>query len=376
VTDVVLSLLSSWNSSAERNMVFSEDRLALELLSHPDVERLLVCDSYRSVLGKAAVRLRRRPEAVFPSTATRSHFAPLRLRRRDPADPRRAVRSYESRLRASAAARGLRRPAIITSNPLLAGFGGFDWAGPVTYYAWDDWLASEPHRRWWPAYHQAFSRLRETQRRVCAVSEAIMSRLRPTGPSAVIPNGIDEGEWLEPVDTPAWFISRPRPRLLYVGTLDRRIDVHAMERVARAFPGGSLTLIGPDLAPAHFSRLAQLENVGVRPWTPRREIVGVIRAADACLIPHVRNALTEAMSPLKLFEYLAGGRPVAAVDLPPIAGVRAPGLVLVGEADDFVTGVRRALALGPAGEGERRTFLARNSWKRRFDELLGVALGA
>jgi hypothetical protein len=33
------------------------------------------------------------------------------------------------------------------------------------------------------------------------------------------------------------------------------------------------------------------------------------------------TALTEAMSPLNPYEYLAGGRPVAAVDLPPIAGV-------------------------------------------------------
>lgn len=37
--------------------------------------------------------------------------------------------------------------------------------------------------------------------------------------------------------------------------------------------------------------------------------------------PACRQRLTEAMSPLKLYEYLAGGRPVAAVDLPPIAAV-------------------------------------------------------
>ena len=56
----------------------------------------------------------------------------------------------------------------------------------------------------------------------------------------------------------------------------------------------------------------------------RPEIVSLIGTAEACLIPHVGNRLTEAMSPLKLYEYLAGGRPVAAVDLPPIATVGGP----------------------------------------------------
>jgi teichuronic acid biosynthesis glycosyltransferase TuaH len=41
---------------------------------------------------------------------------------------------------------------------------------------------------------------------------------------------------------------------------------------------------------------------------PRPDIVRLIGAAEACLIPHVHDRLTEAMSSLKLYEYLAGGR--------------------------------------------------------------------
>jgi teichuronic acid biosynthesis glycosyltransferase TuaH len=81
-----------------------------------------------------------------------------------------------------------------------------------------------------------------------------------------------------------------------------------------------------------------------------------------------------AMSPLKLYEYVAAGRPVAAVDLPPMRGI-GPRVILVDEGGDYPAAVARALELGPAPEDERQAFLAHNSWKRRHDELIALALG-
>jgi len=363
----------SWAFAVHRGFMFSGDRLARALLEHPSVGRLLVCNPYRSYLGRPAALLRGRTEAPFPESETAHLHAPLRWRRTDPAGLEPVVARYEAGVRRAARRHGLERPAVISTDPAVAGFGTFDWADSVTYYAFDDWTASVPHRRWWPDYNEAFARIRASGRRVVAVSERALERVDPSGPAAVIPNGVEPHEWLELGPPPDWFAAKAHPRMLYVGSLERRIDVGQIADVARAFPDASVTLVGQLLEPEHFDPLRALANVEIRPPVGRDEITRLIGAADVCLLPHVHNALTEAMSPLKLYEYLAGGRPVASVDLPPIRRVTGR-VALVPPGGDFAAGVARALELGPAPEAERRAFVEQNSWGRRFDDLLEFAL--
>ena len=368
--DIVFTYFGiTWSSAFQRQLVMPEDRLGAALAEHPAIDRLLVCDPYRSV----ASRLRGHDDVPFPSGPQRRLHRPLRIRRSDPADPARAVARYEATVRRAAAALGLEQPAVITANPLFAGLGRFDWAGPVTYYAWDDWSASHPHERWWPAYEAAFEGLRAGRRRVCAISDAALERIAPTGPARVIPNGIDPGEWAEPGPPPGWFAALPRPRLLYHGGIDTRIDVGQARAVAEAFPHGSLTFLGPVGDPARFTSLERLPNVHFHGWVPREETNRVIAAADAGLVPHVRTPLTEAMSPLKLYEYLAAGLPVAAADLAPIRGVDER-VVLGPVGGDLAPAVRRALELGHAPEAQRLAFVREHSWSGRFDALLAHAL--
>jgi hypothetical protein len=101
-------------------------------------------------------------------------------------------------------------------------------------------------------------------------------------------------------------------------------------------------------------------------------VVGLVTAADVCLLPHLNNALTRAMSPLKLYEYLAGGAPVAALDLEPIRQV-SPRVVI---REELGEAIGEALALGRAAESERRAFAEANSWRRRQEPILQLALGA
>lgn len=370
--DVVFSFAyASWGTAVARGMCFSEDRMVETLMQHPGVRRLLVAETPRSLPIKA-LRDALRPPPRFPADARVSLYSPLRLRRADPARVgavERSFRAWDAGAAHVVARRGLERPAVITTHPLIAGFAPLEWAGSVVFYAYDDLAASPPLRRLWPAYREAYRRIRERGRPVAAVADAILEQIQPTGPSAVVPNGVSPAEWESPRPAPDWFTALPAPRLLYVGSLESRVDVGAIGRAARALPDASIVLVGPLLDPAHFESLRGEPNVHIQPPATRAEVVSLVTAADTCLIPHVRNALTEAMSPLKLYEYLAGGAPVAALDLPPIHGVSER--VVIG--DDLGAAIAGALALGRASEAERRRFAAANSWRTRQETIVEMA---
>lgn len=367
---------TTWGGAVRRGMVHSEDRLTLELMGSPRVSRLLVCNPYRSAVAKAARTIVGPREAAFPATDTRRLYQPLRLRRADPTSLQAIERScaaYEARVRRAAERAGLRRPAIITTHPLLAGFGRFDWAGPVTYYATDDLGAHPPLRPWWAAYPVAHARVRELGRRVVGVSTKAAAAVDPIG-GVVIPNGIEPDEWLARGLPPAWFTELPGPRLLYVGTLDPRVEVETLAGLARAYPTASIVLVGRCPDPEHYAPLRALRNITIVPPVTRAELTALVAAADVGLIPHVRDEQTEAMSPLKLYEYLAAGVPVAATDLPPIRPVWPERTALAAGPADFPAAVARALEIGRCAERDRIAFIHANAWERRFELLLDTAL--
>ncbi|HSZ68837.1 MAG TPA: hypothetical protein VK756_00605 [Solirubrobacteraceae bacterium] len=367
----------SWQAAARRGWFMPEDRLARTLVSHRRVRRVLICDLMRSLPVKVARDLTTRERVAFPRSETAHLLQPLRLRRHDPtslAGAQRAGAAYERAMRHEVRRMGLVDPVVITAHPLLAGFLDCPWASAVTFYATDDWCAYPPHRRWWPAYRESFARVAQRGRRVAAVSTPVLERLEPTGPRAVIPNGLEPAEWVGDPAPPSWLGGLRRPLLLYAGSLDSRLDVVGLFAIARAHPHATVLLVGPLCDAQHLLPLRAAPNIEIRPALSREAVTGLIRVADVGLIPHVRSPLTEAMSPLKLYEYLAGGLPVVATNLQPVRGVD-PRVTLVDDSAGYPDAVHAALALGRAEEDERLTFVQTNSWGARFDRLLDLALG-
>jgi len=274
----------TWAAAQQRGMCFPQDQLVLSLLGDPEVERLLVCDRPRSAPVKLVKDLAQRP-AKFEASERARLWQPLRLRRQDPVSItglERAYARYDRRLRRVAERFGLERPAIVTSQPLLAGFADLEWAGPVTLFASDDLAAHPDYQPWRAGLLSAYERVAERERRLCAVSNAIVERIAPRGPSAVVPNGVDPEIWLEPGEAPAWLRELPGPRLLYVGTLDSRLDVDAARAVARAWPQGTVALVGPLTDRGHLAPLLAEPNVFVHEPVARQQVAAVACAADAC----------------------------------------------------------------------------------------------
>lgn len=166
----------------------------------------------------------------------------------------------------------------------------------------------------------------------------------------------------------------PQPLLGVVGGLNVKVDLDLLREVARLRPDWTLALVGPvsygvsedDLAP-----LRRLPNVCFTGPLPHQQVPAAIAACDVCLIPYRLTEQTRHVNPLKVYEYLAGGKPVVATPLPELTQF-AGTVRLAGDADAFVAAIAAALpeADDPAAQARRRAIAAANTWDQRVAQMV------
>jgi glycosyltransferase involved in cell wall biosynthesis len=190
------------------------------------------------------------------------------------------------------------------------------------------------------------------------------------------------------VDIARFGVPRPRPDDMpagapvvgYHGAIAPWVDFELLTASALMRPHWSFVLVGPVLPEAvpMARALERLGNVHLLGERAAADIAAYVGSFDVGTVPFRIDRMTEAVSPLKMFEYLAAGVPVVATPLPACAAV--PVVRIAAGVDDFVTQLEAALADGAeAGyAGEARRLAEAASWDRRIEPLLERldALGA
>jgi hypothetical protein len=159
---------------------------------------------------------------------------------------------------------------------------------------------------------------------------------------------------------------------LYAGAIHSRLNVDLVRQIVERFRDGSMIVVGPIADQNTAEALSQIPGLVLRDPVSREAITGLTASVDACVLPHHRTALTESMSPLKLYESVAAGRPSAVSDLPPVHGVHSS-IRIVRDGESFPDAVAAAIASGPIPEPERRAFVLANSWAERHGRILDFA---
>jgi len=209
---------------------------------------------------------------------------------------------------------------------------------------------------------------------VVYTAHSLQSHVESLGPKKVLhlPNGVDLDHFVNgDRSMPHDLVGVRRPIAIYVGALDVWFDYDLINFATRNLPDVSFVLIGPDdLARRKLEHRPNLHLLGRRPY---ESLPGYLYNADVGLIPFdVRghSRLVNGIHPLKLYEYMACGLPVVAVEWEELTYLRSPAL-LTRDASGFVEAVEAAVGQPPDRERLLR-FASSADWRGRVTKLLAA----
>jgi glycosyltransferase involved in cell wall biosynthesis len=189
-----------------------------------------------------------------------------------------------------------------------------------------------------------------------------------------IPSGANVGHFAQ-VLNPATLVhpsiaSIPHPIAGYIGNINNKLDIHLLASVATYLSDWQFVFVGQaqhqsvDLHP-----LQELPNVHFLGRYPFTEMPNLVKGMDVCLLPYVDTEFAHYRSPLKLYEYLAAGKPIVST-VHSEAQEFSEWIEIASTSEEFATSIVRARDKDSREQQCRRAELAQqHSWDRRVDEM-------
>lgn len=240
----------------------------------------------------------------------------------------------------------------------------------------------DDNRTWYPAGSPQHRALAGNYRSVLERSDVVLANCGGVAEAMaefrvdveLVPNAC------EPLETPApartlrfaELAELRGPVIGYVGNLSSRIDIDLIAQVASARPDWTVVLIGSTHAGSDARRLGASPNVRMLGPRQYEDAKRYIRGFDVAIIPHIDDAMTRSMQPLKAYVYAALGVPVVST---PVANLPdlGPAITVAQGRDAFVEAIDRLVAGGrtvPSPDTVRA--LEANSWPVRAAQVLGL----
>jgi polysaccharide pyruvyl transferase CsaB len=238
----------------------------------------------------------------------------------------------------------------------------YDWIDDLDVFPYDRALLERNHRRG----------LRESTVVACVARALHEQALAVRRDAIYLPNGVEYERFAgDSADIPddrdlADFRREGKPIAGYYGALAEWFDYELLDEVARLRPDWNFVLIGQALDESIHRQAspgrANVKWIGPRPY---ESLPGYLRLFDVAMIPFKINRITEATSPLKLYEYMAGGKPIITTPMPECQSFAAVNIARDAEEFAHALDSARKQGLDPEFRAQLRATARKNSWAAR-----------
>jgi glycosyltransferase involved in cell wall biosynthesis len=159
-----------------------------------------------------------------------------------------------------------------------------------------------------------------------------------------------------------------KPIIGYFGAIAEWFDTDLIEYVAKNRPNLTFVFIG-DTYGSNLKKIRNLNNVyflGERPYT---ELPKYLYYFDVCLIPFKLTSLILNSHPIKIYEYLAAGKPVITTEIPDLASM-GDLCYIAEDKTSFLEKLDKSLKENDRKLIEKRIeFASKNTWQDRFQAI-------
>ena len=187
------------------------------------------------------------------------------------------------------------------------------------------------------------------------------------------PDGIKE--------CPSDISSLESPIIGYVGAMAYWVDLKLIDYIGKALPDYNFVYVGPPFGIRHETDMKNRDNIRFLGLKAMKDIPSYINSFDVCIIPFLKNSITESANPLKLYEYMALGKPVVSTYMPEVELCQKQCDVNIGmDYDDFVNKVKGFIHFKHSKRpqvikdcaAKRIAFARDNSWEKRAKMLSDI----
>lgn len=199
----------------------------------------------------------------------------------------------------------------------------------------------------------------------------------------LLPNAVDAelfGRASDPsTPIPSNLSDFSHPIIGMIGNLNQRIDFDLIRYIGDAHPEWSIVIVGtwryanPRVISSELKkRLKKMTNIHWMGHQPLEMLPNYLKAFDVCLIPYVPDdPFNISCSPLKLYEYLATGKPIVSTNLPFVH--EYADVIRVGRNhEEFEKEIMLALEETSKLQERRKELAKDNSWDYRAKEIFSI----
>ena len=223
---------------------------------------------------------------------------------------------------------------------------------------------------------QNYKTIAEKADLIFTVSEELQDFYKKLGRSENthwIPNGVDFAHFNDPekIAKKNKLLTTDKKIIGYLGTIEDRLDFDLLEKIADANKDKTLALCGPiwPSVRGRVNKLAKKDNVIITGRVKYNDAPSYINRFDVAIIPHKINDFVKSMNPMKMYDYLACGKPIVS-SMVAGASMFEDNIYIAGDAQKFLKMINQAIDEdSPEKQTERRAAIKKHSWDARVKKM-------